>query len=79
VDEAPTSRRSQTDAALVAEIRAAHAASRGIYGVPRIHIDLAAKGIRVGCKPLLGGVAFGFEVLSALGVKTDINWTIGRG
>ena len=44
------SRRSQADAALVAEIRAAHAASRGIYGVPRIHIDLATKGIRVGRK-----------------------------
>src|SRR5215470_588805 len=44
------SRRSQADAALVAEIRAAYAASRGIYGVPRIHIDLAAKGIRVGRK-----------------------------
>jgi putative transposase len=43
-------RRSQTDVAQVPEIRAAHAASRGIYGVPRIHIDLAAKGIRVGRK-----------------------------
>src|SRR3974390_507040 len=44
------SRRSQTDATLVAEIRAAHVAFRGIYGAPRIHVDLAAKGIRVGRK-----------------------------
>jgi putative transposase len=44
------SRRAQKDAALVAEIRAAYSASRGTYGAPRIHIDLAAKGIRVGRK-----------------------------
>ena len=48
--ERQPSRRSQADARLVAEIRAAHAASRGIYGAPRIHVDLAAKGIRVGRK-----------------------------
>src|SRR5207237_1758868 len=29
------SQRSETDAALIAEIRAAHAASRGTYGAPR--------------------------------------------
>jgi len=44
------SRRARTDATLVAEIRAAHEASRGTYGAPRIHADLAAKGIRVGRK-----------------------------
>jgi putative transposase len=44
------SRRARTDTALVAEIRGAHAASRGIYGAPRIHVDLAVKGIRVGPK-----------------------------
>jgi len=38
------SQRSETDAALTAEIRAAHAASRGTYGAPRIHAELAAKG-----------------------------------
>ena len=44
------SRRAQTDAALIAEIRAAHAASRGTYGAPRIHAELAANGIRIGRK-----------------------------
>jgi len=44
------SRRSETDTALIAEIRAAHAASRGTYGAPRIHAELAAKGTRIGRK-----------------------------
>ncbi len=33
-----------------AEIRVAHAASRGTYGAPRVHAELAAEGIRVGRK-----------------------------
>ena len=44
------SQRAETDAVLIAEIRAAHEASRGTYGAPRIHAELAAKGIRVGRK-----------------------------
>jgi putative transposase len=44
------SRRAETDAVLIAAIRAAHTASRGTYGAPRVHAELAAKGIRVGCK-----------------------------
>ena len=40
----------ETDAALIGEIRAAHAASRGTYGAPRIRAELTAKGIRVGRK-----------------------------
>jgi putative transposase len=56
------SQRAQTDAALMTEIGAAHEASRGTYGAPRIHAEcgsawkkdpvaeLAAKGIHVGRK-----------------------------
>ena len=44
------SRRAKTDTALTAQIRAAHAASRGTYGTPRVHAELAAEGIRVGRK-----------------------------
>jgi len=44
------SRRAKTDTALTAEIRVAHAASRDTYGAPRVHAELAAKGLRVGRK-----------------------------
>lgn len=44
------SRQAETDAALTVDIRAAHAVSRGTYGAPRIHAELATKGIRVGRK-----------------------------
>src|SRR5262249_7406095 len=46
----PASRRTQADAVLLEQIRASHAASRGTYGAPRLHADLAAQGIRVGRK-----------------------------
>ena len=44
------SRRAQTDVALILQIRAAHAASRGTYGAPRIHAELAAKSVRIARK-----------------------------
>ena len=44
------SRRAQTDSALIGEISAAHAASGGTYGAPRVHAELVAKGIHVGRK-----------------------------
>jgi len=44
------SRRSETDAALITEIRSAHGASHGTYGAPRVHAELAAKGIHLGRK-----------------------------
>jgi transposase InsO family protein len=40
------SARAQTDAALTAQIKEAHARSRGTYGVPRIHASLRAAGVR---------------------------------
>jgi putative transposase len=44
------SQRSETDAALIADIQASHAASRGTYGAPRIHAELAAKSTYIGRK-----------------------------
>jgi transposase InsO family protein len=35
---------------LIAEIRVAHEASRGTYGAPRVHAELADKGIHIGRK-----------------------------
>jgi len=46
----PTSARALMDAALTAKIQAAHTASKGTYGAPRLRIDLAEAGIRVGRK-----------------------------
>jgi len=46
----PASARAVMDDALIAEIRAAHVASKGTYGAPRLQIDLADFGIRVSRK-----------------------------
>jgi putative transposase len=42
--------RSKRDAELTVAIRAAHTGSRGTYGSPRVHAELAANGLRVGRK-----------------------------
>jgi len=44
------SQRAQTDAVLLERIRAIHARSRGTYGVPRVHAELAAESTQVGRK-----------------------------
>lgn len=44
------SARAADDRALAGEIRAAHEASRGRYGSPRVHAELRARGRRVGRK-----------------------------
>jgi putative transposase len=46
----PVSRRAQADSVLLRQIRTIHEASRGTYGVPRIHAELRANGIAVGRK-----------------------------
>lgn len=46
----PTCQRAVRDADILMEIRRIHTASRGTYGVPRIHADLASRNIRVGRK-----------------------------
>ena len=46
----PESARAVEDRAVASEIRAAHAASRGRYGSPRVHAALRAHGRRVGRK-----------------------------
>jgi putative transposase len=46
----PPSERALSDAALTERIRLIHWASRGTYGVPRVHAELAEAGIHVGRK-----------------------------
>ncbi len=44
------SARARADAALTARIQTIHARSRGTYGAPRVHAELAAQGTHVGRK-----------------------------
>jgi putative transposase len=46
----PPSARAQADQALLEQIRAIHAHSRGTYGAPRIHAELAVQGVHVSRK-----------------------------
>ncbi len=46
----PPSARAQADADLTARVRAIHTDSRGTYGAPRVHAELAEAGVAVGRK-----------------------------
>ena len=46
----PPSARAQQDAELTMKIHTIHLESRGSYGAPRVHAELAAQGVRVGRK-----------------------------
>jgi HTH-like domain len=48
----PLSPRAREDVELTARVNAIHRTSRGTYGAPRIHAELAALGIHVGRKAL---------------------------
>ena len=46
----PASARATTDALLTKQLHGIHACTRGTYGVPRVHAELRAQGMRVGRK-----------------------------
>jgi putative transposase len=46
----PPSKREQADKMLTEEIKKIHQRSKGTYGAPRIHAELAEQGLHVGCK-----------------------------
>jgi putative transposase len=46
----PRSARAQADHGLLEQIRAIHERSRGTYGAPRVHAELAAEGVHIGRK-----------------------------
>lgn len=46
----PPSRHAREDAELLERIREIHTMSRETYGAPRVHAELKAEGIHVGCK-----------------------------
>jgi putative transposase len=46
----PLSSRARADVELTAEIQGIHRESRGTYGAPRVHAELAARGVRIGRK-----------------------------
>lgn len=48
--ERPPSARAKSDAPLAVEVTATHKRTRGTYGSPRVHRDLAGRGVHVGRK-----------------------------
>ena len=64
----PRSARAQADADLTARVRAIHATSRGTYGAPRIHAELAESGVAVGRKRVALGRKRVARVMRAAGI-----------
>lgn len=70
----PPSRRSVRDGELVAAITTIHAESRRTYGAPRVHGQLARRGVHVGCKR----VARLMRQQGLVGVNPRRKWRRGR-
>lgn len=70
----PPSRRALADQALLLEIEQIHRESRCTYGAPRVHGQLARKGVRVGCKR----VARLMRCRRLVGVNPRRKWRRGR-
>ena len=65
--------RAQSDAALTAQIGAAHAVSHGTYGAPRVHADYGAMACRAICSSPEAG-----EACAQRGIANLCRGTIGR-
>ena len=78
----PASERAVMDAALIVTIRAAHAASKGTYGAPRLQVDLADAGIRVSRKRvarlMLNAGLVGVSRRNSFGLRDDASSCLAR-
>jgi putative transposase len=69
----PLSPRARTDVELTAQIAGVHRDSRGTYGVPRIHAELAAQGLAIGRKRVARLLrAAGLQGVSRRKVRTTV-------
>jgi putative transposase len=69
----PLSTRARTDVELTARVEVVHRASRGTYGAPRIHAELAAEGIPIGRKRIARLMrAAGLQGVSRRKVRTTV-------
>lgn len=75
----PLAPRVRADVELTAQIQVVHRESRGTYGAPRIHADLAAQGVRVGQKRIARLMrTVGLQGVSRRKVRTTVRDATAR-
>jgi putative transposase len=75
----PLSLRARTDVELTAQIAGVHRDSRGTYGAPRIHAELAAQGLAIGRKRVARLLrAAGLQSVSRRKVRTTVRDATAR-